>query len=199
MAGRLSAIHLILAAGLLVCCCTKRADIHHTTFTKVDSLTDFYLSLQDSVLRSWNIMIYDDNQKVKSMRNLLHELQVTAPNDGLKIYEEKLDRLKELRYDQASMADENVIEQYDLASKSLATEIINIAEGRTEFAYNTTLQKLVQEIRIADQRASLFRTEYDVITKKYNSFLQTNRNYLYDISQKDSIELRPLFQPANGD
>ena len=197
MLVRLSAILLLLAAGLISC--AKKGDIYHTTFTKADSVTDFYLSLQDSVIRSWNIMINDDNQKIKTMRNLLHELKVTSGVDQFGIYEERLDDLKDLRYNQESMGNKDIIEQYDLASSSLATELINIAEARTEFSYNTTLQKLVQEIRITDQRVALFRSEYDAITKKYNSFLQTNMNYLNDFAQKDSMALRPLFRPADSD
>lgn len=197
MAGRLSAFFLVLLCGMM--CCTKRADIYHTTFTKVDSLTDSYLSLQDSVLRSWNIMIHDDNQKIKALRNLLHELQVTYSKDSLGVHQEKLDHLKALRYDQESMADHTAIEKYDRASQQLTSELISIAEARLEFGYNTTLQKLVQDIRIADQRMSLFRSEYDIITKKFNSFLQANKIYLSDISQKDSLELLPLFQPTASD
>jgi hypothetical protein len=134
------------------------------------------------------------------MHNLLHELKVTSPaNDGLSAYEDQLIRLKDIRYDQESMADRKVIEQYDVAANSLASELIDIARARAEFGYNTTLQKLVAEIRIVDQRVDVFRSEYDAITKKYNSFLQTNKSYLEGISQKDSLELRPLFWPANSD
>ncbi len=114
-------------------------------------------------------------------------------------YEEQLDHLIELRYNQKSMANEDLIEEYDFASNLLVTELITQAESKTEFAYNTTLQKLVEEIRVADQRVNLYREEYDAITFKYNTFLERNRNYLSEITQKDSIELRPLFQMTYGD
>jgi hypothetical protein len=197
MVPRLAALFFLFLSGMM--CCTKRADIYHTTFTKADSVTDSYLSLQDSVLRSWNIMIYDDNQKIKALRYLLHELQVTSSKDSISLYEEKLDRLKEMRYDQESMADQIVIEQYDRASEKITSELINIAEARSEFKYNTTLQKLVQEIRIVDQRMILLRSEYDAITKKFNTFLQANKVYLSDIDQKDSLEPRPLFRSTSTD
>lgn len=197
MAGRLSALLLVFLSGIM--CCTKRTELYHVTFTKADSLTDSYLSLQDSVLRSWNIMIYNDNQKIKAMRNLLHELQVTSSDDSLNFYEEKLGYLKEMRYDKESMADHRVIEDYDRLSQQLTSGLINIAETRSEFKYNTTLQKLVQEIRIADQRGSLYQSEYDAITKKLNSFLEVNKNYLSEINPEDSLALRPLFKPSLSD
>lgn len=197
MVARFAALFFLFLIGMM--CCTKRADIYHTTFTKADSVTDSYLSLQDSVLRSWNIMIYDDNQKIKALRHLLHELQVTSSKDSIGLYEEKLDRLKEMRYDQESMADHTLIEQYDRATQKITSELISIAEARSEFQYNTTLQKLVQEISIVDQRMIRLRSEYDAITKKFNTFLQTNKVYLSDVVQNDSLELRPLFQSTSSD
>ena len=197
---RISGI-LFFCSGLVLFNCGEKAEITHPTFTKADSLTDLYLSLQDSVLQSWNIMINDDNQKIKAMHNLLHELMITSANqdDQLDAYEEQLVHLIELRYNQKSMANEDLIEEYDFASNLLVTELITQAESKTEFAYNPTLQKLVEEIRVADQRVNLYREEYDAITFKYNAFLERNRNYLGEITQKDSIELRPLFQMTYGE
>jgi hypothetical protein len=176
--------------------CGKNSDTDQTTFTKVDSLTDVYLSLQDSMLQSWNVMINDDNQKIETMHNLLHELMITSPDesDALNIYEEQLDQMTELRYTQKSMGDEDLIEEYDFASNSLVIELISLAESQKEFAYNTKLQKLVEDIRIADQRVSNYRQDYDDITMRYNQFLKTNHLYLKDISQADSLEMKPLFQ-----
>jgi hypothetical protein len=197
MVGRLSALFLVFMSGMI--CCAKRGDIYHTTFTKADSLTDTYLALHDSVLRSWNMMIHDDNQKIKAMHNLLHELQVTSSLDTFNVYEEKIDQLKGLRYDEESMSDPKLIEQYDEASRQLTSELISISESRPEFHYNPTLQKLVQEIRVAEQRIALFKSEYDVITKRFNTFLRANKSYLSDVGAKDSLEIRPLFQSSASD
>ena len=192
---------LFFCAGIVLFNCGKKTEITHPAFTRADSLTDLYLSLQDSVLQSWNVMINDDNQKIKAMHNLLHELMITSSHqdDQLDAYEEQLEHLIDLRYNQKSMANEDLIEEYDFASNLLVTELITQAESKTEFAYNTTLQKLVEEIRIADQRVNLYREEYDAITFKYNTFLERNRNYIGEITQKDSIEFRPLFQMTYGD
>ena len=193
---------LILCSCILLMDCRKKTEINQTTFTKADSLTDLYLSLQDSMLQSWNIMINDDNQKIKAMHSLLHELMVTSAdaNDELfSSYEEQLAHLIELRYNQMSMADEDIIEEYDFASNLLVTELISQAESKTEFAFNTTLQKLVEEIRIADQRVNLYREEYDNVTARYNTFLERNKNYLHEVNIGDSLVLRPLFHMTYGD
>jgi hypothetical protein len=200
MRRRISGI-LFSCAGILLINCGKKAEISQPAFTKADSLTDFYLTLQDSMLQSWNVMINDDNQKIKAMHNLLHELMITSTSqdDQLHAYEEELDHLMFLRYDQKSIANEDIIEEYDFASNLLVTELISKAESKPEFAYNTTLQKLVEEIRLADQRVNLYREDYDVITAKYNAFLEKNRSYLNEINQNDSLETRPLFQMTYED
>ena len=197
MAGRFSALFLVFLCGMM--CCAKRGDIYHTTFTRADSLTDTYLSLQDSVLRSWNMMIHNDNQKIKAMRNLLNELQVTTSVDTFGIYEEKIDHLIKLRYDEKSMSDHRLIAQYDHVSQHLTNEFISTAESRTEFNYNPTLQKLVQEIRVTEQRIALFKSEYDVITNKFNTFLRANKSYLSEVGAQDSLDVRPLFQSSTSD
>lgn len=189
-------------SGVLVFCstitllnCGKKSEVSHAEFTKADSLTDVYLSLQDSMLLSWNMMINDDNQKIEAMHSLLHELMLTS-SDAIELsaYEEQLDRLTGLRYDQKSMANEDLIEEYDFASNLLVTELISRAESRTEFAYNTTLQRLIDDIRIADQRVNIYRESYDMITSRYNAFLEANRNHLSEFSFHDSLKVRPLFQ-----
>jgi hypothetical protein len=201
MSVRLSGIFCFCMAMLNISCAKKEQIVYQTTFTKADSLTDLYLSLQDSMLTSWNIMINDDNQKIKAMHNLLHELIVTSSNENneFQAYEEQLNHLLQLRYDQHSLANEDLIEEYDFASNLLVTELISQAESKPEFGYNTTLQKLVEQIRIADQRVNFYREEYDAIASRYNTFLQKNRIYLDEVTQKDSLELKPLFQMTYGD
>ena len=100
-----------------------------------------------------------------------------------------------MRYDQASMSDSEVVSEYDFASNSLVTELIALAESQPEFAYNPTLQKLVDSIRAADQRVSNYRQEYDEIALRFNRFVERNRNSLEDL-EEDSTLLKPLFQMA---
>ncbi len=165
-------------------------------FTPADSLTDRYLAYQDSMLQSWNIMINDDNQKIKSMHNLLHELSLTSADEReqLAIYRDQLDQLVRLRYTQKSMGNLDVIEEYDFASTTLVRELISLAESRRQFNYNTTLQKLVEDIRLADERVNNYREEYDLIAMKYNHFLERNKTMLKEINYNDSLELKHLFK-----
>ena len=177
--------------------CGNKADTaQETTFTKQDSLTERYLSLQDSLLKAWNIMIHDDNEKITTMHNLLHELMVSNPSqrEELHAFEERLNQLAGSRYTQKTMENADIVEEYDFASNSLVIELIAFAESQTEFSYNTTLQKLTDEIRMADQRVNNYREEYDAVGLAYNSFIEKNKDYLKEIDQSNSFEKKPLFQ-----
>jgi septal ring factor EnvC (AmiA/AmiB activator) len=181
---------------LLGSCGKKQTTSEETRFTKEDSVTDRYLAFEDSILKSWNIMINDDNQKINAMHNLLHELMISHPEDrdNLAALEERLDQLKRMRYTQKSMSNADVIEEYDFASNSLVSELISLAESKKEFAYNTTLQKLVDDIRSADQRVDIYRLEYDSIVMAYNKFLERNQTFLKEVDAHAAPEKRPLFQ-----
>jgi hypothetical protein len=181
---------------LMLCRCGDRQNHDSTHFTKVDSLTETYLELKDGMLETWNTMINDDNQKIKAMRNLLHELKVSSPSqqEALKTLEERLDRLIHSRYTQKSMENVHVVEEYDFASNALVSELIGMAESQTQFAYNTTLQKLVETIRTADQRVENYRQEYDRIASTYNRFIEENRTWMKEIDADTIVEKKPLFQ-----
>ena len=193
--------YLNFVAVIGVCCTFWNCGEKHparqeTTFSKADSLTELYLSLQDSMLLTWNLMMHDDNEKLKDMHNLIHELMVSNPGhrEELAAFEERLGQLERLRYTPKTMANIDVVEEYDFASNTLVTEIIALAESQTEFAYNSTLQKLTDHIREADQRMATYREDYDAIVVAYNTFLEKNKSYLHEIDENSTFEKRPLFQ-----
>ena len=74
-----------------------------------------------------------------------------------------------------------------------------MAESQKQFGYNSTMQKLVETIRTADQRVESYRTEYDHIANEYNAFLDRNRSMLTEIDQDSAmLERKPLFQMADN-
>lgn len=187
----------LLGGVLLLSACEKRHQ-SHTSFTRADSLTETYLALQDTMLQVWNKMMHDDNRKIRSMKNLVHELTVSNPviREDLNLYENRLDELISLRYDQQSLSDPTRVTEYDFASNALVTELITLAESQREFAYNTTLQKLVDSIRAADQRVNNYRVEYDQITMRFNHFIERNGDALEELNDNNTIKKKPLFEVA---
>jgi hypothetical protein len=193
----------VLFAGcflLLLFGCGKKHHTAETQFTKTDSLTDTYLALKDSMLQVWNIMINDDNQKIEAMHDILHELMISGGADPelLKSYRERIDQLKHSRYTQKTMWNEDIIQEYDFASNALVSELLTLAESQKQFAYNTTLQKLADHIRTADQRVAQYREQYDQVTARYNDFIEINKSMLKEIDQDTFLEKKPLFQMASG-
>jgi hypothetical protein len=185
-----------ICSAVLISCGEKGADSSDATFTKADSVTDRYLAFQDSMLQSWNVMINDDNQKIRSMHNLLHELLVisTDERDQITKYEEQLEQLIRLRYTQKSMGNADVVEEYDFASTTLVRELISLAETTPEYPTNSTLQKLVDDIRLADERVINYREDYDLIVIDYNRFLDENKSFLEEANRNDTLEKKYLFQ-----
>jgi hypothetical protein len=191
-------VFIFLSSAFVACTEHKQQDKPH--FTKADSLTDTYLDLKDSMLETWNSMINDDNQKLKAMDHLVHEISVSDPakQEELQSYQERLDQLVNSRYTQKTMENAHVIEEYDFASNSLVTELVALAESQPQFAYNSTLQKLVETIRTADQRIENYRSQYDQIASEYNDFIVENEKLLIEIDQ-DTFETKPLFQMVADD
>ena len=94
------------------------------------------------------------------------------------------------------MSDTEVVSEYDFVSNSLVSELLSLAESQKEFAYNTTLQKLTDSIRAADQRVMNYRAEYDFIAARFNAFIERNRSFLKGIDEDSFLEKKPLFEMA---
>jgi len=194
-----STLIFVTGALLLSVGCNSKKHSDPTAFTKIDSLTDTYLALQDSMVDTWNMMIKDDNKKIRAMRGLIHELEIGGQyaKGELKSYEQRVEQLSRIRYTPKTMWNTDVIEEYDFASSSLVTELIALAESYTAFSYNTTLQKLVEEIRAADLRVENYRADYDAIALQYNKFIEENNELLKEIADNGKLDKKPLFQVAS--
>lgn len=180
-------------------CSEKKSDTRQTTFTEADSVTGVLLDLQDSILITWNLMIKDDNYKIKAMKGLLHELEVVNEIDPgeVKALQKRIDQLTKIRYTPKTIEYENVVEEYDFASSSLVGELIALSESTSSYAYNTTMQALVEQIRTAEQRIENYRLTYDSIVSEYNSILAKNSELLKESESITSLEKKPLFQTAS--
>jgi hypothetical protein len=167
---------LIISTLLLTSCGQKTNTEEHQQFTKIDSLTEKYLAYNDSILQAWNVMINDDNQKIKTMRYLVNVLLESneVSHDELAILNERIDLLFENRYTPESL-NEARIEEYDFASNALITEVTTQIKNYSKFEESEKLQKLVDEIIAADQRVEKYRSDYDAIVEQYNQFLEINQ------------------------
>ena len=184
-------------AAAILSGCDKKAT-EHTEFTKADSVTGTYLSFQDTMLQVWNTMIHDDNRKIQAMDHLIDKLSQTDPDksEDLGNYQQRLDELQGMRYDQQSIFDPEVVTEYDFASNSLVTELVALAESQGQFAHDKSLQRLVDSIRSADQRVLNYRAEYDQVASRFNRFVDQHHEILEGLAEDSFIARRPLFEMA---
>lgn len=185
---------LFISVGFILSNCSKSESNqrHQTAFTKADSLTARYLELHDSMLVAWNKLISNDNAKIRTMHNLVHELLVSSQYDKEELIaiENRLNQLSEITFTQESIGDPTLIEEYDFATNTLVSELVTLAQSHEAFAHNKVLQKLTEEIRQSDQQVEENRSNYDTIAEEFNKFLEHNKTMLTDID----AEQKALFQ-----
>jgi hypothetical protein len=191
-----SALSLVCGGFFFTQCTPDSKGPVHKEFTKADSLTEYYLSLHDSLHQIWNIMIHSDNEKIDAMHGLVHELMVSHPEEieRLKSFEEKIDQLSRIRYTQKSLANVDVIAEYDFATQVVLSELIETVKGTSEFSYNKTLQQLVQTIRETNEEMLFHRHEYDSLIHTYNIFVDANKDNLLQLDETISVEKKPSFR-----
>lgn len=189
----------LLCSLLFMGACDQKTRSERGNFTKADSVTETYLALQDTMLQAWNLMIHDDNRKIKAMHHLLEELKRSNPENlpELESLEARLEQLLSLRYDQTSITNPELVSEYDFASNSLVTEIIALAEAERGFATDQLLQELVESIRAADQRVMNYRREYDRTASRFNAFIDQNKEVLQELDSQTFLQKKPLFEMAS--
>jgi hypothetical protein len=193
---------IILLSALwitLMACEPRQKQEKPTTFTHIDSLTECYLAMHDSLLTTWNVMIQDDNRKLKMMANLLHELEVTGdvgPEEARSI-NKRIEQLHGIRFTPKTMWNSDVISEYDFACSSLVSELISKAEAIPSFSYNSTMQALVEEIRAAELRVENYRAEYDEMAARFNGFLDEHNEKLSEITDNHTAQKKALFQATS--
>lgn len=191
---------------LLICCaagwasCNNRTSaLERNNYTHIDSLTDTYLNLQDSLLIVWNVMAKDENEKLRSIHEVLQAMSSSDlfNKNLVASLEQRLEQVKRIRFNQKTIANPHVVEEYDFASNSLISEIVSLAESNLTFIQKKELQPLIDAIKEADQRVNYFRSDYDFIAQKFNLFLDNYQNHLKEIDQNAINGKRPLFQMAS--
>jgi hypothetical protein len=182
-------------AALFFSCGKQENGSTNANFTRIDSLTEAYLILQDSMLHTWNVMAKDESKKLDHLHELL-ELMTNKDHydqEQINSLKDRLEQLTRIRYSQKSMNNPHVVEEYDFASNSLITEVISLVESDPTFSQNSNLQRLTDQIKLADQRVATYREEYDQIVNQFNTFIDEAGAYLYAIDEKSDGQKKALF------
>ena len=190
---RTHSLVLLIAISLSAGACSDRSSQESPTVASEALITGNYLEYEDSLRNAWTAMMHDDDQKLDAMQRLLAELRGTANAADLDVYGDQLTQLKKIRYTRKSMRNADVIEEYDFASVALVREIVNAAEVSPGYATNKSVQALVEDIRLAEERIDNYRADYDDLVNHYNAFIEVNKVYLGK-PYRDSLEKKPMFQ-----
>jgi hypothetical protein len=188
-------IGFLFGSMILMSCGRSATSNEKTTFTHIDSLTDTYLTLQDTLLHSWNMLVKDEQEKVEAMDNAVHQiLKMAMPEQSqLAGLESRLHQLKQIHITQKSLTNSDVVEEYDFATSSLVSEILTLSQANPSFLQNKTLSELIEKIKSTNQKTASYRTGYDSIAYEFNAFLDRNQSALKDIDKNGTIERMPLF------
>ena len=191
---RISGFAVALSAGLLLSCGRSTTSNEKTAFTHIDSLTETYLILQDTLLNSWNKLVNDENEKIEALNAALsHLTSIVEPRDLVSSLDLQLLQLRQIRITQKTLYNPDVVDEFDFASNSLISEIISLAEANPTLKKNREFQSIIEKIKISEGRVTIYRSDYDRIAQEFNSFLESNKLVLKDIDQNCSLEKRPLF------
>ena len=149
--------------------------------------------LRDSVNAQWQEMIASDDAKIKTTTQLLQALEQQPGTDRTQLQQltQNNNRLRQLRYDQQSMAASDRIDAYDAAQDSLLHAVYVLALPDADAPPTPTIGSLAQTIREADDQVVTYRVRYDEAAKRFNDYLQQHQEGLTSLGGKYA-KLQPL-------
>lgn len=188
-------IFLVLGAAFNACKPdrAKTAAVNPASAAAVRAQLD---DLRDSVDVSWRRMIDSDDRKVGTTRLLLRELAQQRGLDAAAVQAlaRANDRLKGLRYDQATMAESARIDQYDAAQDSLLKALYPVAAPGGN-APTEQVRDFVEGIQQADAAVVGYRVAYDRAAKQFNNYLKLHQAEVQSLGgQYQNLRPLPLFE-----
>ncbi len=185
----LLSIVLLMAYG-----CGNKTNKTKSSITDIDSVKIVLVSLQDSTESTWRTMISEDDQKIAYLKRLIDEVSYT------KVYDKKaydslslaIENLREIRYDQTSMAISEKIDAYDVATAAVVNNVITFAQNHPNFQDYPLMEELIGDILAFDNQVIYRRVDYDNIAGEYNKFIQKNHDLIERSGNVASA--KPLFQ-----
>lgn len=190
--ARVHFIAFTLATAALLGCGRSATSNEKTSFSTADSLTDRYLSLQDTLVHVWNKLVHDENEKVTAIEKVLVELNKQSTLTSLGSLQTRFGQIKELRITPKTLSNPDVLEEYDFAHQSLISELMAFS-SHAALINHDSFQQLLDNIKIAESQVNLNRSDYDSIAQAFNMFLEKHKLMLKEIDQTCNLEQRPLF------
>ena len=162
---------------------------------KLDSLKSHFELLNSDVALNWSVMIEDDDEKLFSMKRLLEEVSYTGAFNEKQFNQlmAELETVKESRYDQETMKNSDLIDDYDSMSNRIITEVIDFAQHHPEYDGYPLMGELINEIMEAQYNVLHHRIRYDRSVDNYNEFVMQNDPIMNQITNQNVDQL-PVFR-----
>jgi len=139
-------------------------------------------------------MIMDDDEKLFHIKRLLDEVTYTGNFDQVAIdsFMGKQSSLVELRYDQETMANSDLIDEYDQLSSELISEVVYLAKNHPDYDKYPLMEELIMDITEADERVIYHRVKYDKYCSDFNALIKSQKSIL-SAAAENKLDEMPLF------
>ena len=183
----------------MISSCGKQEKKSTLSRNQLDSIAFSLKEIEYSLDTIWENMIEDDNQKIADAKRLLEEITYTnvynqEQYDSLM---QKLVKLQNMRYDEISMENSSLIDDYDSASNKVMNDIISLAASHPDFERYPLMKVLIKDIQEANGRVLKHRINYDFAAKTYNQFIEENKEQLEEGDSTKQLNKKPLFELAS--
>ncbi len=178
--------------------CNKKTSTTLSPST-VDSLKSVFQEIDSNLETTWQEMITDDDEKLDNLRRILQEVEYSGSYNRLQLdsLKKDIDKLEAARYDQQTMSDSELINQYDSLTNQVLGEVTIFTTRLQQFEQYPIMGRLLQEVFEADDRVLHHRIQYDKIAKQYNSFLEAYEPDIQVVARQKNLQPKPLFELQN--
>lgn len=190
---------LLFMIGLMVFGCKRNGERTLAEKKKLDSLVMQYRVLNDSVDVAWSKMMDDDDQKHQYMKRLLLEVSYTNNYDkqGFDSLNNLVDLLDSVRYDQFSMEESQLIDNYDSMTFAVTNAVCAYARQNPRFQDFPLMDELIHDINQKNDMILIYRIHYDGFVEDRNEFIKKYSNKLGSYSPDLNFDVLPMFQLSN--
>ncbi len=175
--------------------CSKNASDSIST-EAMDSLKLTYTQINVGIEQAWTEMMMDDDGKLENMRRLLQEISYSGSYDRIQHGQlaNDVESLAEMRYDQTTMQDSDLISSYDDRTNSTLGALQEFAVNLPQFEQYPLMTTLLNEIYDADDRVLRYRIQYDNAAKMYNQFISDNKSLMGQLTTATDHQPKALFE-----
>ena len=185
---------ILLFVGLLTGCIRNSTPgLEKTKFTKLDSLTDSYLVIQDSMMNTWKMIMMHEAEKVESMHMLVSIMQWAGDDQNRESLHVRLEQLNKIKVTPKTLSNPYVVKEFDAANEALVLELLQKAENTPDYVHNQEMQSLVDKIKTHGKLVKGLRYTYDSIAVHFNKFVELNKTMIGEIDNPQNLEKKNLF------